>query len=96
MTKKATSILAYITFIGWLIAFLSGDKEGAKVHLNNGILLVFGQLIGGVVSQIPVVGSIGFQVISVFVTVLWIVGLVYAIQDKDQELPLIGQIKIIQ
>lgn len=34
MDKKVTGILAYITWIGWLVAFFAGDKEGAKFHLN--------------------------------------------------------------
>ena len=34
MDTKTTSIVAYITWIGLLIAFCAGDREGAKFHLN--------------------------------------------------------------
>ena len=30
MNKKTTGIIAYITWIGWIVAFCAGDKEGAK------------------------------------------------------------------
>ena len=30
MDKKTTGIVAYITWIGWIVAFCAGDKEGAK------------------------------------------------------------------
>lgn len=29
MNKKTTGIIAYITWIGWIVAFCAGDKEGA-------------------------------------------------------------------
>ena len=35
MDKKITGVVGYITWIGWLIAYLLGDKEGAKFHLNQ-------------------------------------------------------------
>ncbi len=39
MNKKATSIVSYCTILGWLVAFLAGDKENAKFHLNQGLVL---------------------------------------------------------
>lgn len=36
MNKKTTGIIAYITWIGWIVAFCAGDKEGAKFHLGAG------------------------------------------------------------
>ena len=32
MDKKVTGIVAYLTIIGWVVAFLVGDKDCAKVH----------------------------------------------------------------
>lgn len=37
MNKKTTGIIAYITWIGWIVAFCAGDKEGAKFHLNQAL-----------------------------------------------------------
>lgn len=39
MNKKATSIVSYCTIIGWLIAYFAGDRENAKFHLNQGLIL---------------------------------------------------------
>lgn len=39
MNKKVTSILSYCTIIGWLVAYLAGDKENAKFHLSQGLTL---------------------------------------------------------
>ena len=38
MDKQTTSVIAYITWIGLLVAILAGDKEGAKFH----VLVSFG------------------------------------------------------
>lgn len=96
MTKKATGIVAYITLIGWIIAFCTGDREGAKVHLNNALLLWIANLIGGVVAVIPIIGWIVGCVVSIAVFVFWIMGLIWAIQEQDKEIPLIGGIQILK
>ena len=35
MDTKTSSIVAYLTWIGLIIAILAGDKEGAKFHVNQ-------------------------------------------------------------
>ena len=87
MDAKATSIVAYITGIGFLIAYLAGDKEGAKFHLNQA--LVFN--IFCLACSIPFVGWAW----SVFMLVCFIMGLVNASEQNNKELPLIGQIHIL-
>lgn len=96
MSKKATGILAYIGPILWLIAFLAGDKEGAKVHLNQGLVLVLAELVIGVIGCIPIAGAIIACIGYIAIIVFDIMGIVYAATDKDDELPLIGKIKILK
>lgn len=96
MTKKATGIVAYITVIGWLIAWFAGDREGAKVHLNNGLILALASLISGVIGYFPIIGGFLYYLLETAILVFVIIGIVYAAQDQDKELPLIGQIRILQ
>lgn len=57
MDKKTTGIVSYITLIGWLIAFCAGDKEGAKFHLNQSLVLYLASLINSIIiSRIPICG----------------------------------------
>ena len=88
MDKKVTSIVAYLGWIGWLIAFLAGDKEGAKFHLNSSlvILLLF------FLAVIPVIGWI----VSIYAVVMWFMGFINAIKQEEKPLPLIGKITIIK
>ncbi len=121
MNKKATSIVSYCTIIGWLVAFLAGDKENAKFHLNQGLVLgIFGtgaeivvwvivsvlNLIAGLFYRVAIVswlfgamawfvGVIG-TVLSVLVAVLIVVGILNAVNDKEQKLPVIGGITILK
>ncbi len=100
MSKKATDILAYITWIGWLIAFFAGDKENCKVHLNQGLVLLLVEIIGGLVigvlsSFVPVLGILSC-VLSVACLIFAIMGIIAAAKGEDKELPLIGSIKILK
>ena len=96
MDKKVTGIVGYITWIGWLIAFLAGDKEGAKFHLNQALVVNILSLIGSIIGVIPLIGGIVSAVISIFVLVCWILGIVNAVKEEEKELPLIGSIRILK
>ena len=89
-------IVAYLTWIGLLVAFLAGDKEGAKFHLNQALVLLIANLILLVLGRIPVIGWLISLVGGIFLFVCWIMGLIYACQDQEKEVPLIGQIKILK
>lgn len=58
MDTKTTSIVAYLTWVGLLIAFLAGDKEGAKFHINQALVIVLFGIAGGIVAVIPLIGKI--------------------------------------
>lgn len=89
MDTKTTGIVAYLTWIGLLIAFLAGDKEGAKFHINQGLVLFLAFLVCGI---IPFLGWVA----EIFVFVCWIIGFIGAIQGQEKEVPLLGKIKIIK
>ncbi len=89
MDTKTTGIVAYITWIGLLIAFLAGDKEGAKFHINQSLVLVIASVICGI---IPIVGWIA----EIAVLVFTVMGIISAVNGEEKPLPLIGGIKIIK
>ena len=92
MNAKVTGIVAYIGWIGWLIAFLAGDKEGGKFHLNQALVLNIASIIGSCLAFIPIAGT----VLGIVIFVFWIMGIVAAIKEEEKELPIIGQIKILK
>lgn len=96
MDKKATGIVAYITWIGLLIAFLAGDKEGAKFHLNQSLVIWIGYVVAGVIAYIPLIGWLVSMVLYVFLFVCTIIGIVGAVQGQEKQVPLLGGIKILK
>ncbi|MGI5965898.1 MULTISPECIES: DUF4870 domain-containing protein [Anaerotruncus] len=96
MDKKMTGIIAYITLIGWLVAFFAGDKEGAKFHLNQSLVIFLFSIVCSVLTVIPVVGWIVGFVGGIAGFVFWIMGLVAACKEEEKAVPLIGSIKIIK
>ncbi len=88
MNAQTTSILAYITWIGFIVAVCAGDKEGAKFHINQALVINLFAFLG----FIPVLGWIW----EIFVFVCWIMGLIYAIDQNEKEVPLIGKVHILK
>ena len=100
MDTKTTGWVAYVTFIGWIVAYCAGDKEGAKFHLNQSLVIWIGYLCVMVLAIplafIPVLGWLVIYAAYIFLFVMWIMGLISAINQEEKELPLIGQIKILK
>ena len=110
MDKKITGVVAYLTWIGLLIAYLAGDREGAKFHLNQALVIwlagtIFGIATGilSVLSGLPLLGWIVAALVGlislvggIFLFVCWLMGLIYAIQEQEKEVPLLGKIRLLK
>ena len=97
MDKKTTGIVAYLTIVGWLIAFLAGDKEGAKFHLNQSLVIILFSLVANMILPfIPILGWLLSLVVNVAQWVFIILGIISAAKDEEKELPFIGAIKILK
>lgn len=103
MDKKTTDIVAYLSWVGLLIAFLAGDKVNSKFHINQSLVIILAELaltvIVGVGSIIPIVNiiiGIAGGVAGIALVVFWIMGFVNALQGVEKPLPLIGGIQIIK
>lgn len=88
MDKRTTGIVAYITLIGLIVAVCAGDKEGAKFHINQALVI----WLFGLLSVIPCIG----QIWAIFIFICWIMGLIAAINEEEKPVPLIGGITLIK
>ncbi len=102
MDRKVTGIVGYLTLIGWLVAYLAGDREGARFHLNQALVLnlasVALNIVGFITGWIPLVGWLVGLVLGLANFVLfifWVMGLVYAVQEQETPLPVIGGIQLL-
>ncbi len=103
MDKKLTGILSYLSIVLWLVAYLAGDKENAKFHLNQGLVLnlasIVVSVVCGILALIPYVGwifSILSWLVSVAIFVFAIMGIISAAKEEDKPLPVIGSIQILK
>ena len=96
MHKKVTDNVSYITLIGLIIAFVAGDRENSKFHLNQALVIWIAGIIGSVIGVIPVIGTIISVIISIICFICWILGLIGAIQGTEKPVPLLGKIKLLK
>lgn len=94
MDKKTTDIVAYLTWIGFILAIVLGDREQSKFHINQALVLNLFSLVGAL-SWIPLVGFLT-GIWSLFVFICWIIAFVGAINGEEKEVPLLGKIKILK
>lgn len=87
LSARTTGIVAYLTWIGFIIALLLGDRKKAMFHINQALIVNLFALL----SAIPFLGWIW----SIFMIVCWIMGIVYACREQEKEVPLIGKLHLL-
>tara|TARA_R110000850_G_scaffold277058_1_gene421896 strand:+ start:129368 stop:129712 length:345 start_codon:yes stop_codon:yes gene_type:complete len=88
------AIVAYITFIGLIIAFVMNDqKEDVFVsfHIQQSLGLTLIGVVLGILSIIPVIGWILYILGFIVLLYMWIVGLMNAIKQKLEPVPFLGE-----
>ncbi len=90
---KVIAILAYITFIGWIVALVlnSNNKSDlASFHLRQalGVILLF--LVSSFVFVVPIIGWLAGMAGIVLAFVLWIIGLISAVNGEQKVVPVLG------
>jgi uncharacterized membrane protein len=91
---KIIAIVSYLTIIGLIIAFImNSDKKNsfASYHIRQSLGLMISYLVLWVlIARIPYLGWILSTLGSIFLFVLWIVGLINAINTKKKPVPVLG------
>lgn len=89
---KTIAIISYITVIGTLIAFIMNQNKHnyfASFHIRQAIGIF---LVGLIVNFINRYSNFDWLdiILSIGVFVLWIIGLIGAIQGEEKRVPLLG------
>lgn len=95
-TNKFINVVAY--FIFFIPLLVDKDNEAYKFHTNQGLnLLLLGIAVSVIGTVIPFIGwLIILPLGTILVMILGIMGIINAINDKQKELPLIGQVSLIK
>ncbi len=89
---KVVSIVAYLTIVGTIVALVLNNPKTSlgSFHVRQAL----GIFLLGVVSRmafiVPFVGWIGGFAGLLLTLVLWILGLISAIQSEQKQVPLLG------
>lgn len=90
---KTIAIIAYLTIFGLLIAYImNNDKKNsfAAYHLRQAIGLGATGLALSIINVIPILGWIISILGSIFLIVLWVIGLMGAINGQEKPVPVLG------
>jgi uncharacterized membrane protein len=86
------AVLAYLGIL-IIVPFLTDAKNDpfVKYHLKQGLVLIIFEVITWFVEVIPFIGYMIGWLLWLATLVLIIIGIMNAAQNKEQELPVIGQ-----
>ncbi|MDT0677174.1 DUF4870 domain-containing protein [Autumnicola musiva] len=90
---KTLAIMAYITIIGLIIAFIMYREKKDKFsafHIRQSLGLCLCGIVIFVVGLIPILGWIASFFGSLLLLYLWIMGLINAINGRRKSVPLLG------
>lgn len=88
MDKRTTDIVAYLTWVGLLIAIIFGDREASKFHLNQALVIWLAGLLG----VIPCIGWVW----GIFCFICAVMGCISAINGEEKAVPVLGQITLLK
>ncbi|MCQ2187154.1 MAG: hypothetical protein MJY73_02280 [Bacteroidales bacterium] len=89
--NKIYAVLAYVGILVVIPIFFAKESKFAKFHANQGLILFLIELVVGLFLKKWILG-----IIEAVVFVFAVMGIVYAIQGKAKELPVIGNFKILK
>ena len=94
--SRTLAVVSYITWIGWIIAFLIRDKGDQFVahHLNQALMINLLKIAGGLCAALPHFGHTISGVVGVAAFVLIIMGIYRAVNWRTDPLPVIGEFQL--
>lgn len=91
---KNIAIIAYLTFIGLIIAIImnnNGKAAFSSYHIRQSLGLNVTGLSLGVIGMVPILGWIVSVLGSFVLLYMWVIGLMNAINGKPTPCPILGE-----
>ena len=92
--SKLWAFLAYLlSVIGFLLVMLTRkDDVYARYHAKQSLLLFLASIVVLIIKMIPFIGWLVAWVLSILLLILWILGMINALNGKQVPLPVIGHL----
>lgn len=93
---RTVAIVAYLTLIGLIVAFvLHGDEKNRSelgaVHIRQMLGLMLTSFVATLLSMVPFLGSLVASVLWIAIIIGWVLGIIAAINGQREPIPLIGR-----
>jgi uncharacterized membrane protein len=91
---KTIAIIAYLTFIGLIIAFVMNQEKKddfGAYHIRQSLGLCLSGLALSIINVLPILGWIISLLGGLLLLVLWVMGLINAINHKKEPVPVLGK-----
>jgi len=95
---EAGKSIAWLSYFGILVIIpilLQKDNPYTKYHVKQGLMLLIASIIWSflsfVLGLVPIIGWIIYLLGWLFLFILTVIGIINALQGKEQPLPLIGK-----
>lgn len=91
---KVISILSYITLLGWIVALVLNNRSKsdlASFHLRQALGITVLSMLASYVSLVPFVGKLSSSAGWTLTAILWIIGILGALQGEKRLVPLLGE-----
>lgn len=98
---KKNTVMAMVAYILFFVPLLTKDKNDpfVKFHVKQSLVLLIASIVVNVaeslLAQLPMLGWVASGliglIVSVFFLVLWVMGVMNALNGKMEELPVIGK-----
>ena len=84
--NRVMGIVCYLTWIGWIVAAIVGDKEDTfvKFHLNQSLCLNIAALILGILMVVPIVNIICI-ILFIVLFIFWLIAFINACSGNMKE-----------
>lgn len=93
-SDNTMAIIAYITIVGLIIAFITNQEKKntfVKYHTIQSLGLALTGVALAIIAMIPILGWLVYLLGTVVLLYLWIMGLMNAINKKEQPVPFLGE-----
>lgn len=92
--NKLNAVLSYLGIL-IIVPLLSDDAKKspyAKFHLNQGLVLTIAWVVSSFVVWIPLIG----WAVGIALLVVWLIGIISALQGEMKRVPILGNIELIK
>ena len=95
--SRTVAVISYITWVGWIIAFVIRDRSDRFVahHLNQALMINLLKIAGGLCAAVPHVGDNISAVVGIAAFVFIVMGIYRAAHWRTDPLPIIGELRLM-